>query len=205
MNLLIVIVGPTASGKTNLAVKLADRYKTEIISADSRQVYKGLDIGTGKDLHEYRLDDKIIKYHLIDVLSPKNKYSVFQFQKDFINIYNNIIKSRKIPILCGGTGFYIKSILCNYAFSSIPPNNYVRNKLQNKTIEELHEMLKQSYPDRIFLTDEVQTKRRIIRLIEIANLENSLNTKDVSHSTPYIDNYVVVGLNPFRDSVKKKY
>jgi len=203
LNLLIVIVGPTASGKTNLAVKLADRYKTEIISADSRQVYKGLDIGTGKDLHEYRLDGKIIKYHLIDVLSPQNKYSVFQFQKDFIDTYNNLIKSRKVPILCGGTGFYIKSILCNYTFSSIPPNFDIRNKLQNKTIAELRDILKQSYLDRIFSTDEIQTKRRIIRLIEIASLDKSLNTKDVNYATTHIDNYVVIGLNPLRDSVKK--
>jgi len=197
---LIVIIGPTASGKTNLAVKLADRYDSEIISADSRQVYRGLDIGTGKDLHEYNLENKSINYHLIDIISPQNKYSVFEFQNDFKQIYKNIIRNKKVPIVCGGTGFYIKSILCNYTFSSIPPNEIIRNELKNKSNNELFNILKDYYPNRDFSYDEIQTKRRIIRLIEIYNYQNP----DIVHNQEYIDNYLVIGLKHTRDSIKDR-
>tara|TARA_A100001011_G_C14209883_1_gene799409 strand:+ start:25 stop:951 length:927 start_codon:yes stop_codon:yes gene_type:complete len=200
LNLLIVIIGPTASGKTNLAVKLADRYDSEIISADSRQVYRGLDIGTGKDLHEYNLENKSINYHLIDIISPQNKYSVFEFQNDFKQIYKNIIRNKKVPIVCGGTGFYIKSILCNYTFSSIPPNEIIRNELKNKSNNELFNILKDYYPNRDFSYDEIQTKRRIIRLIEIYNYQNP----DIVHNQEYIDNYLVIGLKHTRDSIKDR-
>ncbi len=197
---MIVIIGPTASGKTNLAVKLADRYDSEIISADSRQVYRGLDIGTGKDLHEYNLENKSINYHLIDIISPQNKYSVFEFQNDFKQIYKNIIRNKKVPIVCGGTGFYIKSILCNYTFSSIPPNEIIRNELKNKSNNELFNILKDYYPNRDFSYDEIQTKRRIIRLIEIYNYQNP----DIVHNQEYIDNYLVIGLKHTRDSIKDR-
>ncbi|OUW60147.1 MAG: tRNA (adenosine(37)-N6)-dimethylallyltransferase MiaA [bacterium TMED198] len=200
LNLLIVIIGPTASGKTNLAVKLADRYDSEIISADSRQVYRGLDIGTGKDLHEYNLENKSINYHLIDIISPQNKYSVFEFQNDFKQIYKNIIRNKKVPIVCGGTGFYIKSILCNYTFSSIPPNEIIRNELKNKSNNELFNILKDYYPNRDFSYDEIQTKRRLIRLIEIYNYQNP----DIVHNQEYIDNYLVIGLKHTRDSIKDR-
>ena len=112
---LITILGPTASGKTRLAVKLATKINGEIISADSRQIYKGMDIGTGKDLDEYSIGDRKIKYHLINILSPKKNYSVYQFKNDFINVYNRINNST--PILCGGTGLYIESILLDYQMS----------------------------------------------------------------------------------------
>ncbi len=197
---MIVIIGPTASGKTNLAVKLADRYDSEIISADSRQVYRGLDIGTGKDLHEYNLENKSINYHLIDIISPQNKYSVFEFQNDFKQIYKNIIRNKKVPIVCGGTGFYIKSILCNYTFSSIPPNEIIRNELKNKSNNELFNILKDYYPNRDFSYDEIQTKRRLIRLIEIYNYQNP----DIVHNQEYIDNYLVIGLKHTRDSIKDR-
>jgi tRNA dimethylallyltransferase len=200
LNLLIVIIGPTASGKTNLAVKLADRYNSEIISADSRQVYRGLDIGTGKDLHEYNLGNKSINYHLIDIISPQNKYSVFEFQNDFKQIYKDIVRNNKVPIVCGGTGFYIKSILCNYTFSSIPPNEMIRNELKNKSNDELYNMLKDCYPHRDFSNDEIQTKRRIIRLIEVFNYQNH----DMRHNQKYIDKYLVIGLNYKRDLIKNR-
>ena len=202
MNLLIVIIGPTASGKTNLAVNLAAKYKAEIISADSRQIYKGLDIGTGKDLHEYSIDKKKIEYHLIDILSPQESYSVFQFQKDFIDIYNRLTSNNITPILCGGTGFYIKSILCNYRFNSIPPNNNLRYSLKDKSIEELKNIVKISYPNEQFSYDHLQTKRRMIRLLEIeaSGLKNKKHRKKQKN---YIDQYIVIGLNPPRESIKK--
>ena len=104
---LVVILGPTASGKTNLAVKLADIFDTEIISGDSRQIYKGMDIGTGKDLYEYKVNNKTIPYHLIDILSPEEDYSIHQFKKDFYTVYNKINKKNKFSILCGGSGLYL--------------------------------------------------------------------------------------------------
>ena len=130
MDKLLVILGPTASGKTTFAVKIADKFKGEIISADSRQIYKGMDIGTGKDLGEYKLKNKIIPYHLIDILDPDINYSVFQFKNDFHNIYKKLIKKNKLPILCGGTALYIDSILFNYDMSKAAPNSSMRVELE---------------------------------------------------------------------------
>ena len=121
MNKLIIILGPTASGKTSLAVDIAYRFNGEIISADSRQIYKGMDIGTGKDLHEYK--NKKIKYHLIDILDPSEDYSVFKFKRDFNIAYKKIIQNNKIPILCGGTALYIDSALVRFAAAYIPSIN----------------------------------------------------------------------------------
>ena len=125
---LITILGPTASGKTKLAVELAMKINGEIISADSRQIYKGMDIGTGKDLDEYSKGKSMINYHLIDILDPNNNYSVYQFKNDFINIYRNVDKNKN-SILCGGTGLYIESILLDYQMSNVKPNEELRVKL----------------------------------------------------------------------------
>ena len=141
-NKIIIVLGPTATGKTNFAVRLAQKYNAEIISADSRQVYKYLNIGTGKDLQEYDLGDKIIKYHLIDIINPNENYSVYNFQKDFTETYKTIIKKNKNCIICGGTGLYIESLLLDYDLSSSPPPDYnLRKKLNQKNIEELKKYL----------------------------------------------------------------
>ena len=135
---LIIITGPTASGKTSMAVKLASDINGEIISADSRQIYRGMDIGTGKDLDEYVLNNKKIKYHLIDILNPDEDYSVYNFQKDFNSIYKKIHNNKKIPIVCGGTGLYIESILLDYDLSKKPPpNKDLRDKLKDHDKNEL--------------------------------------------------------------------
>ena len=126
---IIIILGPTATGKTNLAVQIANQVNAEIISADSRQVYKYLNIGTGKDLDEYILKDKEIKYHLIDIIDPNENYSVFNFQNDFTESYKKIIKNNKICIICGGTGLYIESLLLDYDLSSFPPPDLKLRKL----------------------------------------------------------------------------
>ena len=118
-NPLIVVLGPKATGKTELAVQIANKYSGEIISADSRQVYRGMDIGTGKDLNEYEISNKQIPYYLIDIISPEVDYSVYHFQKDFYNAYNQIIMNNSNPILCGGTGLYIESILLNYKMKAM--------------------------------------------------------------------------------------
>ena len=128
---LITVLGPTATGKTNLAVKIASHINSEIISADSRQIYTGMDIGTGKDLEEYlSINGNLIPYHLIDIINPNENYSVYSFQKQFHLIYNDILRRDKCPILCGGTGLYIESILLNYEISSTKPDYNLRSKLE---------------------------------------------------------------------------
>ena len=130
MSKLVVVLGPTASGKTQLATKLAYKFKGEIISADSRQVYQSMDIGTGKDLDEYKINNTDIQYHLIDILNPKEDYSVFKYKNDFLKIYQSLQNQNILPILCGGTGLYIESVLLNYQIlvycyqSNINVSNY---------------------------------------------------------------------------------
>ena len=166
MNKLIIILGPTASGKTSLAVDIAYRFNGEIISADSRQIYKGMDIGTGKDLHEYK--NKKIKYHLIDILDPSKDYSVFKFKRDFNIAYKKIIQNNKTPILCGGTALYIDSILYDYKIPKSKPNIKLRTKLGELSFQELKEKLIQINKEQF--NDEYHiSKRRLIRSIEILN------------------------------------
>ena len=141
MQKMITILGPTASGKTSLAAALAVRIDAEIISADSRQVYRGMTIGTGKDLDDYRQGDRLIPYHLIDICEPGTKYNLFQYQQDFHLIYNNIVARGVRPILCGGTGLYIESVLKGYALSPVPQNQALRDELADKSLSELTEML----------------------------------------------------------------
>lgn len=172
---LIVILGPTASGKTKLAVELADNLSGEIISADSRQVYKGMDIGTGKDIDEYTLAGNKINYHLIDILSPMEEYNVSKFQKDFNKAILKIKDRKKLPILCGGTGLYIKAILLDYNIPQVEPNIKLRKNLENFTTKELIDKL-----NKISLQESIKTpldtRRRIIRAIEVAmTKENKIN------------------------------
>ena len=139
MDKLIVILGPTATGKTHIAVNIASKYKGEIISADSRQIYKGMNIGTGKDLDEYNHNNKIIPYHLIDILNPEKNYSVFQFKNDFFKSYDIINKNNNLPILCGGTGFYIESVLLNYDMPHVGPDEILRKDYDKKDIASKHQ------------------------------------------------------------------
>ena len=164
---LITILGPTASGKTSVAVKLAAQIDAEIISADSRQVYRRMDLGTGKDIDEYTICGKSIPYHLIDIVEPGTKYNVYEYQKDFLKAYNNIRKRGKKVIVCGGTGLYLESILRSYRLSPVPQNEELRNKLKNKTLEELTCILKQ-YKS-LHNTTDVDSAQRAIRAIEIAD------------------------------------
>ena len=162
---LITILGPTASGKTPFAVALAAHLKGEIISADSRQVYKGMDLGTGKDLEEYTIDGKTTPYHLIDILEPGYKYNVFEYQRDFLASYNEIKEREKPVILCGGTGLYLESVLKGYRLLPVPENKELRASLANKTLEELTELLKQ-YKE-LHNTTDIDNCKRAIRAIEI--------------------------------------
>ena len=162
---LITIIGPTASGKTTFAATLAHRLGTEIISADSRQVYRSMDIGTGKDLKDYIVEGQAIPYHLIDIRQPGEKYNVFAYQHDFHRIYEELREKGKLPILCGGTGMYIEAVLKGYKLLDVPPNPALRERLKGKTLQELETLLA-SYKQLHNKTD-VDSAQRAIRAIEI--------------------------------------
>lgn len=196
---LITILGPTASGKTTFAANLAARLDSEIISGDSRQVYRRMDIGTGKDLADYEVDGKKIPYHLIDIAEPGYKYNVFEFQRDFLNAYQDISERGKMPILCGGTGLYIESVLKGYKLLPVPENKELRERLQNYSLTELTEMLK-SYKT-LHNTTDVDTVKRAIRAIEIEEYYQS-QPKDVS-AFPQI-NSVIIGVDIDREERRRK-
>jgi len=168
---LIVILGPTASGKTSLGVSLAQTLDGEILSADSRQVYKGLDLGSGKDLHEY----EDTPYHLIDIIEPGLEYNVFKFQKDFFKAYKTIINSNKIPIMVGGTGLYIDAVVQNYQLTEVPVNKELRDELKCLDLYDLQKKLLALKPQQHNETD-LSNRTRLVRAIEIASAEQSSNT-----------------------------
>ena len=198
---LITILGPTATGKTNLATQLAYHINSEIISADSRQIYKYMDIGTGKDLDEYSINGIDIPFHLIDILDPSKDYSVYTFQKQFHVTYHDILKRNKCPILCGGTGLYIESILLNYQISSTLPDYDLRNRLDKLSKDELLIMFKNIDMD-VYNNWKCDTKQRIIRGIEIAsktNLRESVIQYNIN-----LDDVVVLGIRMNRDVIRKR-
>lgn len=162
---LITVLGPTASGKTRFAVHLADRLGAEIISGDSRQVYRRMDLGTGKDLDDYRIGDRSVPYHLIDIVEPGTKYNVFEYQRDFLEAYNDIHRRGRKAVLCGGTGLYIESVLRAYRLSPVPQNPELRERLADKSLEELTALLA-TYKS-LHNTTDVDTAQRAIRAIEI--------------------------------------
>ena len=163
---LICILGPTASGKTRYAVQMAMDRGGEIISADSRQVYRGMDIGTGKDLSDYEVNGVKIPHHLIDIAEPGSKYNIFQYQKDFHAAFGDIKSRGALPILCGGSGLYIESVTMGYSLAEVPPDPVLREMLEKLSLEELAEMLK-SYKKLHNKTD-IDSKKRVIRALEIA-------------------------------------
>lgn len=176
---LITILGPTASGKTDLAAHLAATLgNAEIISADSRQVYRGMDIGTGKDLKDYCVNGVEVPYHIIDILDAGEKYNLFQYQQDFWKAYNDIKARGKQPILCGGTGLYIESVLKSYKMVPVPENKELRESLEGKSLEELTEILKTFKT--LHNTTDIDTAKRAIRAIEIQYYyrENKIDERD---------------------------
>ena len=168
---LIVILGPTASGKTSIATRLAAKLDTEIISADSRQVFKGMDIGTGKDLDEFIVNGKNIPHHLIDIIEPTEEFSVYDFQNRFYAIFEKLASKDVIPILVGGTGLYIDSILRGYTMQKVPLDNALRLELEDKDLEEITLRLKGLRPD-VHNTSDILEKQRAIRALEIALYES---------------------------------
>ena len=162
---LITILGPTASGKTPVATALAYELGTDVISADSRQVYKQMDLGTGKDLEDYIVNGEKVNYHLIDIAEPGTKYNIFEYQRDFLEVYDKMKKQELLPIVCGGSGLYLESVLRGYRLFPVPENKELRTRLENKSLEELTKMLS-AYKELHNSTD-VDTPKRAIRALEI--------------------------------------
>ena len=199
MSKLITITGPTASGKTPFAVELANKTNGEIISGDSRQVYRLMDIGTGKDLNEYTIRDKTIQHHLIDIKEPGEKYTLYDFQKDFHLAYQDILSRNKTPILCGGTGLYIESVLKGYELKEVPKNQKLRDSLQDKTLDELTIIL--SGYETLHNTTDVDNKKRAIRAIEIALFQEEQKTTTQSYEA--VDS-LIIGVSIDRESRRHK-
>ncbi len=201
---MITILGPTASGKTSVAAALALRTGGEIISADSRQVYRRMDIGTGKDLADYTIGDVHIPYHLIDIAEPGTKYNLFQYQQDFHQAYDLIRSRGKLPILCGGTGLYIEAVLGGYSLSPVPQNQKLRESLEGKSLDQLTQMLvqlKQKNGSNMHNRTDVDTAQRAIRAIEI-------ETYNIEHPTPErqmppVDS-LIIGINIDRELRREK-
>lgn len=201
---LITILGPTASGKTSLAAALAAETDAEIISADSRQVYRGMTIGTGKDLADYIIDGRQIPYHLIDICEPGTKYNLFQYQQDFYDAYLDITGRGVQPILCGGTGLYIESVLKGYRLSPVPQNQTLRDALAPKSLDELTRMLedlKTKVGTKMHNRTDVDTVQRAIRAIEIEtyNLEHPMPEREL----PAVDS-LIIGVAIDRDARREK-
>ena len=204
MKRMITILGPTASGKTTLAAHLAVKLDAEIISADSRQVYRGMDIGTGKDLDDYTVDGRQIPYHLIDICDAGTKYNLFQYQQDFHQAYEDIRGRGVLPILCGGTGLYIEAVLKGYSLSPVPQNQELRNRLEGKSLQELTEMLvelKQRTGTTMHNRTDVDTAQRAIRAIEIE--EYNLHTPTKERVCPPIDS-LIIGVAIDREARREK-
>ena len=196
---LIAIIGPTASGKTPFAAALAHRLHSEVISADSRQVYRGMDLGTGKDLADYVVQGESVPYHLIDIADPGYKYNVFEFQRDFLTAYQSMRKRGLLPILCGGTGMYVESVLRGYRLLPVPENPTLRQQLASHSLEELTQIL--SRYKTLHNTTDVDTAKRAIRAIEIE--EYYAHTPIEERSFPQL-NSLVIGLDIDRELRRTK-
>lgn len=208
---MITILGPTASGKTPLAARLAAEIGGEIISADSRQVYRRMDIGTGKDLADYTVETLQgerhavrIPYHLIDIREPGTKYNLFEYQQDFFDAYEDIRSRGAVPILCGGTGLYIEAVLKGYKLSPVPQNQELRDRLDGKSLAELTQMLtelKARNHSNMHNTTDVDSCQRAIRAIEIEtyNLEHPMPKREL----PPVES-VIIGVNIDRELRREK-
>ena len=201
---MITILGPTASGKTPVAVRLAVEIGGEIISADSRQVYRRMDIGTGKDLADYMVDDRQIAYHLIDIREPGTKYNLFEYQQDFFDAYEDIRSRGAVPILCGGTGLYIEAVLKGYHLSPVPQNQELRDRLEGKSLAELTEMLtalKAKTGSNMHNTTDVDSCQRAIRAIEIETF--TLEHPTPRRELPPVDS-LIIGIDIDRELRREK-
>lgn len=183
---LITVLGPTASGKTRFAAVLASRLNGEIISADSRQVYRGMDIGTGKDYNDYIVEGKTVTAHLLDIAEPGYEYNVFEYQADFVRIFNEIMSRKKMPVLCGGSGLYLEAVLKGYRLINVPVDHRLRKSFENKSDEELAYILKSWKP--VHNITDLVSRKRLIRALEIESyyLTNKETRRDYPELNPLI-------------------
>jgi tRNA dimethylallyltransferase len=196
---LLVVTGPTASGKTTLAVAMAKKVGGEIISADSRQVYKGMNLGTGKDYDDYLIEGTRVPFHLIDIAEPGYKYNVFEYQRDFVNVYTSMKARNLFPVVCGGSGMYADSIITGYKMVEVPPDSGLRAELEKKPMEELREILS-TYKNLHNITD-FDTKKRVIRAIEIEHFNS--NRRQQNSELPKL-NSLIVGVLFDRETRRKR-
>jgi len=197
---LITVLGPTASGKTAVAAKIASMLDGEVISADSRQVYRGMDLGTGKDYADYVVDGKHIAYHLIDIVDAGYEYNVYEYQKDFLRVFDEITANHKLPIMCGGSGLYLEAVLKNYKLIRVPVNEELRKSLDDKLIWEL-EIILRSYKNYLHNQTDLESTKRAIRAIEIE--EYYLTHPEIDTGMPDI-NSLIIGVKYDRDSRRKR-
>ncbi|HPT08162.1 MAG TPA: tRNA (adenosine(37)-N6)-dimethylallyltransferase MiaA [bacterium] len=199
---VLVILGPTASGKTSLAVKLADKFGGEIISADSRQVYRGMDIGTGKDLADYNYQGKDIPYYLIDVADPKSIFSLAKYQELALKAIDSILNKKKIPFLVGGSGLYLQAVVDNYLLTKVKPVFNIRDEYEKLSLNELQNQIKKINL-KFFQglnNSEINNKRRLARYLEVLGSNNDFSPKkgEIKYD------FLILGLNPAREIIKEK-
>ncbi|TKG95956.1 tRNA (adenosine(37)-N6)-dimethylallyltransferase MiaA [Puteibacter caeruleilacunae] len=197
---MVTILGPTASGKTGVATNLAYRLNGEVISADSRQIYRGMDLGTGKDIEEYVVNDTPIPFHLIDIVDAGYQYNVFEYQRDFVKAFDDVISRDKFPVLCGGSGMYVEAVLKGYKLIQVPHNEELRDKLANKSLEELTTIL-ESYKSQLHNITDVENHKRALRAIEIE--EYYKTNPDIDNYYPEI-NSLVIGVKYDRESRRRR-
>ena len=201
---VICIVGPTASGKSSLSELVAKKLETSVISVDAMQVYRGMDIGTGKDLADYTVEGHAIPYHLIDICEPGTKYNLFRYQQDFLDSYEDIRSRGVLPILCGGTGLYIEAVLKGYSLSPVPQNPELRKELEEKSLEELTAMLvelKKKNHSVMHNKTDVDSCQRAIRAIEIETYNLTKPTEE--RQCPPIES-LIIGVDIDREARRKK-
>lgn len=199
---LICITGPTATGKTQLAVAVAGRLDAEVISADSRQVYRGMDIGTGKDLSDYTAGGRNIPYHLIDIRNAGEEYNVFEYQRDFERVYTRLLEEGKTAVLCGGSGMYIESVLKNYALQEVPVNEALRASYAGKSMEELTALL-QSYVQ-LHNNSDTETRERLIRALEIQVYGREHPITETEKPKEYLQFYITYPREILRERITQR-
>ncbi len=196
---MLTILGSTATGKTQLAARVAHELNGEVLSADSRQIYRGMDLGTGKDLADYTVEGIKIPYHLIDMAEAGAQYNVFEFQRQFIRAYKDIQSRDKFPVFCGGSGLYLEAVLKGYKLTQVPSNKMRREELSQLSLEELSEILK-AYKT-VHNSSDTETKNRAIRAIEIE--EHLLSHPDLDFEFPAI-NSLIIGVQFDRDTRRER-
>jgi len=196
---MLTILGPTATGKTQLAARVAHRLNGEILSADSRQIYRGMDIGTGKDLSDYRVEGQLVPYHLIDLVEAGTQYNVFEFQREFIKAYNDLRLRGRFPVFCGGSGLYLEAVLKGYRLTQVPSDKARREELSLMSLEELASLLK-SYKT-VHNSSDTETKNRAIRAIEIE--EYLKHHPELDFTFPAIHS-LIVGVQFDRDTRRER-